>query len=137
MGRLIKTKNNDIKEKLIVNDKKYSHGLGTPIYEPKNRKPKTDELYSLQQYSKLVQEIGKAKDVTDREREFLLFAASRHIVFNYSLIADYYAHASKTMQRLMEQSALVIVDVDSAIENGYVQLSQRMEELRNEAKKAT
>ena len=56
-------------------------------------------------------------------------AASRHIVFNYSKIADYYAHASSEMQRLMEQSALVIIDIDDAIANGYVKLSKDIQEL--------
>ena len=56
-------------------------------------------------------------------------AASRHIVFNYSKIADYYAHASVEMQELMEQSALVLIDIDDAIANGYVQLSKDIDEI--------
>ena len=35
------------------------------------------------------------------------------------------------MQRLMEQSALVIIDIDNAIENGFVELSSRIDELRD------
>ena len=38
-------------------------------------------------------------------------------------IADYYAHASKEMQELMEMSALVIVDFDKAYQNGYMKLA--------------
>ena len=52
-------------------------------------------------------------------------------MFNYSLIADYYAHASKEMQELMEQSALVILDIDDAIANGYVKLSSDIEKIMN------
>ena len=33
------------------------------------------------------------------------------------------------MQRLMEQSALVIIDIDDAIANGYVKLSKDIQEL--------
>ena len=33
------------------------------------------------------------------------------------------------MQRLMEESALVIIDFDNAIANGYVKLNKRMAEI--------
>ena len=33
------------------------------------------------------------------------------------------------MQELMEQTALVIIDYDDAIKNGYVRLSKRLKEL--------
>ena len=46
------------------------------------------------------------------------------MAFNYGKIADYYANTDVDMQRLMEQSALVIVDVDDAIANGYVKFSK-------------
>ena len=44
-------------------------------------------------------------------------------MFNYRNIAEYYAHATPEMQRLMEKNALVIIDVDDAIANGYAKLS--------------
>lgn len=130
---LFAVKNKTQSEKLISDDKKYSHGFGIPTYTPKNVKPKLNELFDESKYRKLCAEINKA-NISDSEKEFLRLAASRHIVFNYGLIADYYAHSNKVVQKLMENSALVIVDVDDAILNGYVQLSGRMEELRNEAK---
>ncbi|EEP88958.1 transcriptional regulator, partial [Yersinia kristensenii ATCC 33638] len=37
-------------------------------------------------------------------------AAERHTIFNFSKIADYYAHAPADIQALFEQSALVIID---------------------------
>lgn len=43
-------------------------------------------------------------------------------MFNYRNIAEYYAHATPEMQRLMEKSALVIIDMDNAIANGYAAL---------------
>ena len=98
-------------KKLMDGDNKYSRAIKVPQYEPSNVKPKIWELY-----------------------EFLMFAATRHIVFNYAKIADYYAHAEPEIQRLMEQSALVIIDIDDAIANGYVKLSKRMEELVQESK---
>lgn len=65
-----------------------------------------------------------ASNVTDDEKRFLISAAKRHIKFNFSLIADYYAHSNKEMQQLMERSALVIIDFQKAIELNYVKLSQ-------------
>ena len=67
-----------------------------------------------------------ASNVSDDEKKFLKFAAQRHNVFTYSKIADYYAHSSKEMQVLMEDSALVIIDFDKAIQHGYVKLSEEM-----------
>ena len=65
-------------------------------------------------------------NVSKEEKEFLIEASKRHIVFNYQLIADYYSHSSKEMQKLMEDSALVIIDFEKAIELGYVQLSKEI-----------
>ena len=70
-------------------------------------------------------------NITEEQKEFLLTAASRHIVFNYSKIADYYAHQSKEMQELMEESALVLIDMDDAISKGYVRLSENLQKLLN------
>ena len=59
----------------------------------------------------------------DEEKEFLIEAAKRHNRFNYRNIAEYYAQASPEMQQLMERSALVIIDIDDAIANGYATLN--------------
>ena len=58
-------------------------------------------------------------------------AAARHLAFSYKRIADYYAGASAEMQKLMEQSALVIIDVDDAIKNGYAQLQSHIDQMRD------
>ena len=71
-------------------------------------------------------------DLSEEEKEFLIAAAHRHCRFNFTAIAEYYAHASPEMQKFMEDSALVIIDMDNAIINGYVKLSKTIEELRNE-----
>jgi hypothetical protein len=41
-------------------------------------------------------------------------------------VADYYAHATPEMQRLMERSALVIIDFDAAIEGGFVRICKEI-----------
>ena len=125
--------NNDIKKNPMGDDTKYSRAIRVPQYEPKNEKPALESVYDLTKYSKLIARINKS-GVTEEEKKFLKFAASRHIVFTYSKIADYYAHASAEMQELMEESALVILDMDDAIANGYVVLSEKMQQLIEEEK---
>lgn len=109
-------------------DKKYSLKINTPIYTPSGRPTNILECYDNTKYMRLLYRIDKA-DISDEEKKFLKFAATRHIVFNYQRIADYYASASKEMQELMEQSALVIIDFDRAIELGFVQLNEKMRAL--------
>lgn len=103
------------------NQGKYSNKIEAPIYEPKNKKPHLLELVDIAKSNSLIREVI-ASDLPQNEKEFLMEAAKRHSVFNYEKIADYYAHASPEMQRLMEKSALVIIDFGKAIENGYVKL---------------
>lgn len=121
------------KKNPMGDDTKYSRAIRVPQYEPSNEKPNLEEVYDLTKYSQLIAKINKSS-VSEEEKKFLKFAASRHIVFTYSKIADYYAHADKEMQELMEQSALVILDMDDAIANGYVALSEKMQQLIDEEK---
>lgn len=126
-------KDDSAKKDPMGKDKKYSRAIKVPQYEPSDKKPKLGEMYNIEKYSKLVAKINKSS-VSDEEKKFLKFAASRHIVFTYSKIADYYAHSNKEMQELMEESALVILDMDDAIANGYVALSEKMKQLIEEEK---
>jgi hypothetical protein len=103
--------------------KSYDTKTLVPQYTPSVQKPHIDSLINIEKYSKLIRNINESS-VSDEEKRFLKFAASRHIVFNYALIADYYANSNAEMQGLMEQSALVILDIDDAIANGYVKLSK-------------
>jgi len=106
-------------------ESQYTSKIKAPVYEPKNKKPHLLELCNTNKFKRLKYKIEKA-DISDDEKRFLYMAATRHIVFNYSKIADYYAHASKEMQELMEHSALVIIDFEKAIQHGYVKLSEEM-----------
>ena len=108
-------------------DNKYSSKIKAPIYEPKQPKPDLFVLCDESKTKKLIREIVDS-DLPENEKMFLTVAAHRHTVFHYERIADYYAQASQEMQRLMEESALVIVDFESAIENGYVMLSEDIKE---------
>ena len=120
-------------KKLMDGDNKYSRAIKVPQYNPSNIKPHLDELCNKTKYTELLRNINKS-NLPEDIKEFLRLGATRHLVFNYSKIADYYAHADVEVQRLFEQSALVIIDVDDAIANGYVKLSQRMKELIDDQK---
>jgi len=121
------------KKTAMGDDTKYSRAIRTPQYVPSKECPPIESLFDYEKYSKLLYNINNSS-VSEEEKKFLRLAASRHIIFNYSKIADYYAHADKEMQELMEQSALVILDIDDAIANGYVKLSSKMKQLVEESK---
>jgi len=106
-------------------ESKYTSKIKGPVYEPKNRKPHILELVDKSKANRLINEIRNS-NVSDEEKAFLIEAAKRHNVFNYKLIADYYAHASEEMQHLMEHSALVIIDFADAIQYGYVLLDEKL-----------
>lgn len=117
-----------------VDNNKYSRTIQAPQYLPSNIKPRIEELCTLTKYTKLMAEISNST-VSEEDKRFLKLAATRHIVFNYSKIADYYAHSDKDVQELMERSALVILDFDDAISNGYVQLSETIDKIMAESGK--
>ena len=83
---------------------------------------------NTEKYEQLVDKIKKS-NVSDEQKMFLIQSACRHNVFNYSKIAEYYAHQDREMQELMEQSALVIIDFDDAIKNGFVELKEKMSKI--------
>ena len=109
-------------------DNTYTTKVGVPQYLPSGDKPDILSLCDEQKVLKLLADIDKS-NVTEAEKKFLRKAAYRHYVFNYSKIADYYAHSDKEMQELMEQSALVLIDFNDAIANGYVELSVYIKKL--------
>ena len=110
-------------------DVAYSTKVAIPQYLPKNECPNIDSLFNDAKYRELLNEINSA-DITDEQKMFLTLAATRHISFRYDRIADYYAHQPANVQKLMENSALVIIDLEDAIANGYVKLSNTIEKIR-------
>lgn len=112
---------------LSEEDSAYTKKIKAPVYEPKGPKPELKELFDLSKTLELVKKI-EASDLPKNEKEFLKYAAQRHIVFNYQNIAEYYAHSDKSVQELFEDSALVIIDFNKAIENGFVKLSKDIAE---------
>ena len=109
-------------------DDLYTRKTEIPQYLPSRTKPPIESLVDYTKYSQLIRNINNS-NVSEEEKKFLRFGAARHLVFNYSKIADYYAHSDKEMQELIEQSALVLLDIDDAIANGYVKLSSDIEKI--------
>lgn len=99
----------------------YSMKVNIPQYEITGDCPALDELLDTKKGDELIAEIMQS-NVSDGEKDFLIQAARRHNLFNYRNIAEYYAHATPEMQRLMEKSALVVIDIGDAIAFGYAQL---------------
>lgn len=115
------------KENKATSDDVYTNKIITPEYLPKNEKPAISDLFEMEKYNELISKI-EVSNISPEDKKFLICAASRHIVFNYEKIADYYSHSEKDVQELMEDSALVIIDFDSAITKGFVKLSQAIDE---------
>lgn len=104
-----------------MEDDTYTAAVNIPQYEVTGKKPTIAEMLDTEKADTLIAKI-QASGVSEEEKAFLLRAAHRHNVFNYGNVAEYYAHASPEMQALMEESALVIIDVGNAIANGYATL---------------
>jgi hypothetical protein len=113
---------------LEPSDELYTSKIQAPIYEPTGEKPKVSELYDAGKMLELAKEIDETEGLSQEERVFLRFAAQRHIVFDYQNVAEFYAHASPGLQRLMEKSALVVIDFQKAIENGFVTVTKDLAE---------
>ena len=117
-------------EEEVTNE--YSTKIDPVHYEITGETPEIPELFDDTKYRELLQNIEDCQGISEEEREFLNLAAARHVVFNYRNIAEYYAAASLPMQRLMEESALIIIDFNDAVRNGYVKISGIINEMMEE-----
>ena len=110
----------------------YTTKVSVPQYEIKGVEPELSALVNQAKTEALLQSIEGA-EIPDEVKDFLRLAAYRHLVFDYHNIAEYYAHAPADVQRLMEQSALVIIDYNDAIAGGYVRLKSELDQMLEEA----
>ena len=115
----------------IVEDDNFIRDIKAPTYEPKNEKPRPDKLYNTDKVEELIDKIKELK-LHNTEQAFLIYAAYRHTVFDYSKIADFYAHSNKEVQELMEDSGLVLIDFNKALENGFVKFTENIRNIVNE-----
>lgn len=112
-------------------ENKYSDKTDIPQYQPTLDHVDVEQLVDDTKVKELLKDIEKAK-IDDDVKEFLRIAAYRHYCFDYKKIAEYYAQADKTIQGLFEKSALVIIDYENALRNGYIKLTETVDELLNE-----
>ena len=107
----------------------YSSKIETPIYKPSMaEQPELSQIYDDSRYKQLLERINDS-ELDENVKSFLRLAAARFVRFSFSMIAEYYAHATPTEQRLFEELALVIVDFDRAVEFGFVKLTKSLQEL--------
>lgn len=123
----------EIVEEQVEKVSKYSTKAAIPQYTPTDYCPSFSEMMDLTKYEQLVREINEAP-ITDEEKRFLRLAASRHIVFNYAKVADYYANSNKEIQKLLENSAMVIVDINNALANGFAKMDSRLLDIIEQSK---
>ena len=109
-------------------DSAYTRSIESPVYTIRGDKPDIDTLADTTRRDQLVTKIVDT-ELPDDVRTFLLAAAERHTVFRFDRIAEYYAHAPAEVQRLMEDSVLVVIDFDKAIEDGFVRMTEQIAEL--------
>lgn len=111
-------------EDLKDNDSKYNRSVEAPIYKPSWNIRNIKDIYNSDKTNELIKQIDKAnikdKDIID----FLKASAYRHTQFNFGKIADFYSTCdNEKIKELMEESVLVIIDYEQAIEKWYVEIS--------------
>lgn len=107
---------------------RYSQSFQSPFYEPTGDEPDINEIYDIRKYNLLLEDIDKV-DCSEDVKRFLCLSATRFIIFRFDKIAEFYAHQGKDIQDIMKRLALVIVDFDSAIRNGFVKLDKNYQDM--------
>lgn len=101
----------------------YSDNIGEVIYEPKKTNHKISDLFQAEH--KFDEEIEQIKN--PELKEMLKARVAYFSKFNFSKIADYYAYqATPQEQRIFEKLALVLLDRDQLIENGFSKLKKKI-----------
>jgi len=109
----------------------YTQKLDVPQYKIVGERPAVTELFDTTKKDELSKDIINA-DIPDDIKNLLLEASNRHTVFNYRKVAEFYPHASAEVQRLMEDSALIIIDSDHAIAKGFASFQQQLDTIMKE-----
>ena len=89
-------------------------------YEPKMDMGDKSKCFDISEYLELVKAIDSDGSLSASDKNFLKILATRFIVFKYEKLADLYASTEDSnIQTWLEKLKCVIVDTDSAIQNGY------------------
>lgn len=102
-----------------------------PHYVPVNKNVRLSDCVDNTKTNQLIKDI-EASNISEPEKKLLKMCAQRHLMFNYKNIANYYANASKEAQKLIEDSGLVIIDIDDAIAKGFAKLDKNINSLMEE-----
>lgn len=105
---------------------KYTRKITLPIYEPKKECPVIEQLIDTKKADKLIEKINSL-NIDENIKKFLLLSATRLYEFRYDLIAEFYCHQNKEIKNIMEDLALVLIDFKKAIEQGYIELNNFIE----------
>jgi len=119
-------------EEIEAEKSKYTRKIELPIYEPVNVCPQIKDLCDTTKRDELIKEINDSTELDYELKQFLLTAAERHTVFNFAKIADFYSHIPVKFKKFFENSALVIIDYDSAIRNGFISFDKEVQESRED-----
>lgn len=106
----------------------YTQKTDIPQYQVTGEDVTIADLYQDLKAKELIEQVEEA-DISKEAKQFLKIAAYRHVIFNYQKIAEFYAKADRPTQELMERSALVIIDIDDAIRNGYTLLKDSISDI--------
>ena len=123
----------DEDEKEHGDPEKYTKKIDAPQYEPTGKHVDIlADCCNVERYEQLLKEIDASR-CGDDVKKFMRYAATRFIGFTYKNIAEFYANdADKETQYLFEKLALVIVNFDDALKNGFVKISERLQEALGE-----
>lgn len=116
-------------------DNNYSRKIEAPTYEPTGEEPAIVDCVDTETVERLLAEIDRSK-VSEEQKTMLRICAYRHARINFENMAEYYAHQGEEMQSLMESNALVVIDYDKALQNGFVEMTKRLLELAPDAQAA-
>jgi len=111
---------------------RYTQKIETPHYEPKGEKPALSDLFDRTRMDALIAQVEES-DLDEDMKEFLRLSATRFVEFRFDKIAEYYSHEDEVLREWFDRHALVIVDQDRAIEEGFLRLAKGIQEqLRTE-----
>ncbi len=105
-------------------EQKYTGKFSIPPFEPSDDDINLNDCIDVDRYVELLDSINAdlmEGKIAPNEAKFLKLCASRWIKFHYGKAAQWYAtKASEPMKVLMEKSAMVLIDLEKAMEYGIV-----------------
>jgi len=106
---------------------RYVKRITIPIYVPTKREPPSlSECYDRSEVEQLHAAIDQDERLSPEYKAFFKAAAERFTRWHFRNIAELYAHAPDAARAWFERLALVLIDVDQAIEYGLASLSKQI-----------